>query len=136
MGTELTGHCKCGYEDKVYIGSGRALHGKVFDFPYHCKSCRTLISIDKLSDDISCKICGSADVVSYESETKTLGVYSFFNRFSSELLRFFGYHKQDVVFHESFCYRLNKSFVIMHGDQYCPRCGESNLKFYVSALYD
>ena len=136
MGTELTAQCSCGAENNVYIGSSRAMHGKIFDFPHYCASCRSVITIDKLSGDIRCGVCGSTDVHSYEMPTKTLGVFSFFNRYSPELLRFFGYHKHEEVFHESFCYVLKKSFPIKHGTHYCPKCGENKMKFFVSLLYD
>lgn len=136
MGKQLTGLCDCGYAAQVYIASGRSQHGKIFNYPYHCNSCDSLISIDVLSKSQLCNQCGSTDVKSYESLTKTLSNNSFLNKLSTDFLLKIGYHKSDVVHEESFCYPLEKKFVLLCGNHYCPKCKNQSMRFITSMLYD
>ena len=136
MGTQLTGQCKCGYDANVYIASGRAEHGKVFNYPHHCDSCNSLTSVDLLGNNYTCYECGSDQIHSYAAPTKTLSYDSIFNRLSTELLKSAGYHRADVVHEESHCYSLRKSFVFLRGNHYCPRCKENSMRFFTSMLYD
>jgi ribosomal protein L37AE/L43A len=136
MGTELTGACKCGYGDKVYIGSGRASHGKLFKYPHSCNTCNSLTSVDMLAVAPSCSHCNSKDIRSYAANTKTLSYKSLLNRFPTELLAKTGYHRTDVVHDESFCYPIKKTYVFLRGNHHCPRCNENTMTFFTSMLYD
>ena len=136
MGTELTGRCKCGYTDKVYIGSGRASHGKVFKYPHYCNSCNSVTSVEMLADEKKCSNCSGTNIQSYEADTKTLSYKSLLNRLPTELLAKTGYHRTDIVHEESFCYPLKKTFVLTRGMHYCPRCKEFGMTFFTSMLYD
>lgn len=136
MGKELTGTCSCGYGKKVYIASGRAEHGKVFNYPHFCESCDSLISVDVLSESQICTECGSDDVHSYAAPTKTLSYKSLLNRLPTEVLRAAGYHRSEVVQEETFCYPLKKRFVFLRGDHFCPKCKNQSMRFFTSMLYD
>lgn len=136
MGTELTGKCKCGYTEKVYIGSGRASHGKLFQYPHYCNSCHSLTSADMLADEQICNHCNSKDIHSYAATTKTLSYKSLLNRLPTEVLTRTGYHRTDVVHEESFCYPIKKTFVFLRGAHYCPSCTEESMTFFTSMLYD
>lgn len=136
MGTELTGQCSCGYKGKVYIGSGRAEHGKLFKFPHYCGSCNSLTSVDMLGEEIKCAECGSPEIYSYAAPTKTLAYNSLLNRLPLEMLKKAGYHKSEAVHDESFCYPIKKSFPFLRGNHFCPRCKEQSMTFFTSMLYD
>jgi hypothetical protein len=97
LGTELTGKCECGYGSKVYIASGRALHGKVFNYPHYCDACSSLTSVDVLSPSLVCKECGSTEIHSYEAFTKTLSHKSLLNKLPAEVLKSVGHHRSDAV---------------------------------------
>ena len=135
MGTQLTATCTCGVNEKVYIGSGRASHGEVFQFPYFCDDCCSIESIDVLENTLNCNKCVSSSIHSYASNTKTLSFNSF-NFLNTKILKFIGFHKRDDVVEESYCYVLKKYFVITKDKHYCPKCNEKNLTFHISALFD
>ena len=136
MGTELTGKCDCGYSSKVYIASGRALHGKVFNYPYYCDDCSSLTSVDLLSQPLICKECGSTEIHSYAALTKTLSYNSLLTRLPTKVLKTAGYHTSDVVQEETFCFSLKKTFVLLRGDHHCPQCKSNSMQFVTSMLYD
>lgn len=136
MGKKITGECDCGYVGEAHIASGRAQHGKVFNYPHHCNSCDSLISIDVLCKYQICNQCGSTDVKSYKSLTKTLSHNSFLSKLSTDFLLKIGYHRSDVVHEETFCYPLKKKFVLLCGDHYCPKCKSHSMRFTTSMLYD
>jgi len=136
LGKELTGKCDCGYSSKVYIASGRALHGKVFNFPHYCDSCNSLTSVDVLSQPLICKECGSTEIHSYAALTKTLSYNSLLTRLPTKVLKTAGYHTSDVVLEETFCHPLKKTFVFLRGDHHCPKCKQNSMRFFTSMLYD
>ena len=136
MGAVLTGRCECGYGGEVYIASGRALHGKVFNYPYYCDSCSSLTSVDVLSQPLICKECGSIEIHSYEALTKTLPYKSLLNRLPAAVLETAGYHRSDAVHEETFCYPLKKTFVLLREDHHCPKCKENSMRFVTSIRYD
>ena len=132
MGLGLLGHCKCGYEKDVYIGSGFAQHGKSFEYPHYCESCNSLTSVDVLKKNPKCAECGSEDIKSYEAITKELpddvsGLPYFMMK---------DYHKPEDVQEEDFCYPLDKTFVLLKGNHYCPRCKENSLIFKTTVYCD
>ena len=136
MGKQLTGECDCGYVGEVYIASGRAQHGKKFAYPHYCTSCDSLISVDLLSESQTCKVCGSGDVHSYEALTKTLSDDSFLKKLPTNFLLKIGYHRLDAVQEETFCYPLKKTFVLLRGNHFCPKCKNQSMRFFTSMLFD
>lgn len=136
MGTELTGKCSCGYQGKVYIASGRANHGKVFKYPHYCDDCSSLTSIDILSGRVACSECDSENVHSYEATSRTLSYKSLLNKMPADLLRKAGFHRSEEVHEETYCFPINKKFVFLRGDKFCPRCKCNSMSFFTSMLYD
>lgn len=64
MGSAYAAACKCEYEaPECPISSTRAQHGRQWWYPYACDTCRTVVSIDLLSDNHSCPQCGNEDVL-------------------------------------------------------------------------
>ena len=130
MGRELLGYCKCGYEKEVCIGGG--FSGKSFEFPHYCESCNSLTSVDVLKKKPKCTECGSKDIKSYEAITKELpddvsGLPYFMMK---------DYHKREDVQVENFCHQLDKTFVLLKGNHYCPRCKENSLIFKTTVYCD
>ena len=129
MGRELLGYCKCGYGKEVCIGGG--FSGKSFEFPHYCESCNSLTSVDVFKKKPKCTECGSKDIKSYEAITKELPKDV---RLPSFLTN--GYHKREDVQVENFCYSLDKTFVLLKGKHYCPRCKENSLMFPITCFFD
>ena len=130
MGRELLGYCKCGYEKEVCIGGG--FSGKSFEFPHYCESCNSLTSVNVLKKKPKCTECGSKDIKSYEAITKELpddvsGLPYFMMK---------DYHKREDVQVENFCHQLDKTFVLLKGNHYCPRCKENSLMFHITWFFD
>ena len=136
MGKQLTGLCDCSYGGEVYIASGRTQHGKVFYYPHYCNSCDSLISVDLLSKSKTCKFCASDDVHSFEATSKTISSKSLLNKLPPNFLLKIGYHSSELVHEEIFCYPLNKKFVLLRGNHYCPKCKHQSMHFFTSMLYD
>ena len=129
MGRELLGYCKCGYEKEVCIGGG--FSGKSFEFPHYCESCNSLTSVDVLKKRPKCTECGSKDIKSYEAITKELPKDVRLPSFLTE-----GYHKREDVQMEDSCHQLDKTFVLLKGNHYCPRCKENSLMFQITYFFD
>ncbi len=136
LGIELSGDCECGYKGQVYIASGRAQHGKVFQYPHYCDACSSLTTIDMLNETKACSECGSANIHSYEALTRTLPYSSIIAYLPISLLRFLGFHRANVMREEAYCYRLNKTFIFLQGDRFCPKCKENSMQFLTTVLYD
>ena len=135
MGTGLKSKCTCGYEAEASIGSSRAGHGKVFRFPHLCTDCQTVGSIDVLSECHACNNCGSINVISYETKTKRVP-NRLLERLGREFLRKRGYHLQQEELDPSYCYVLEKMFVMLRWHNHCPKCQTNNLTFYPYIYFD
>jgi Zn finger protein HypA/HybF involved in hydrogenase expression len=135
MGTGLKATCSCGYEDESIIGSTRAKHGKVFDFPHFCSDCNSVTRVDVLSDTPCCNKCGSSNVTSYEAKTKHVP-NRLFEKLGIEFLHKRGYHTRQEELDPSYCYVLEKTFVMLRWWNYCPRCKTHNMTFYPYIYFD
>ena len=136
MGLELLGKCQCGYERNVHISSTRALRGKVFRYPHHCSSCKSLTSVDVLESNYQCDLCFSSAVFNYSATSKKLPSNSTLQRLPSFLLALFNYHKQEQMAEENYCTASNKTFTLLKGGHYCPACSFNNLQFSPISTYD
>jgi len=67
MGQAFDAKCKCGYETAVATGTGRASRNSCW-FPVFCKDCQTLAASNVKTSIPTCPICGSSNVVPYDSE--------------------------------------------------------------------
>jgi len=136
MGTELSAICECGFRGLTHIGSSRAQHGKTFKYPHYCDACNSLTSVDLLCKPPSCSKCSSSNVHTYASHTSSLSYDSIFNKLPTKYLRFLGFNRRDEAYDESFCYPLKKTFVLLRGKNYCPKCRNASLIFSVERMYD
>jgi Zn finger protein HypA/HybF involved in hydrogenase expression len=135
MGTGLKATCTCGYEAEASIGSSRAGHGKIFRFPHFCNDCQTAGSVDTLSERPACNNCGSTNVTSYETNTK-LVPNRLLERLGRDFLRKRGYHLQQEELDPSYCYVLEKTFIMLRWHNHCPKCQTNNLTFYPYIYFD
>lgn len=135
MGTGVKATCTCSYNAEATIGSSRAGHGKIFRFPHFCNDCQTVVSVDVLSELPACNACGSINVTSYETNTKRVP-NRLLERLGREFLRKRGYHLQHEELDPSYCYVLEKTFVMLRWHNHCPKCQINNLSFYPYIYFD
>jgi len=92
------------------------------------------MTVDTMQPEIRCKECGSDDVYSYEASTKTV-TSAFMNARSPSLLKLLGFHRRSEVYNDSFRDR-EKSFILLKGKHYCPRCKDIELTFKPGYMFD
>jgi len=137
MGASYSAICTCGYEGDATVASGWREAGKVFKFPYACDQCKAVVNIDVLSGDLSCPVCRSTSLKSYNTPIekptwdltpkKWPGVYEHFSVPTTE---------------DGVC-RLTEDglcqvtdYGLYQGLNYCPSCKEIGLTFSPSVLFD
>ena len=135
MGTGLKATCACGYESEASIGSSRAGHGKIFNFPHFCVDCQTVGSVDVLSASPACNHCGSSNVTSYETNT-TRVPNRLLERLGKEFLRKCGYHLQQEELDLTYCFILERTLVMLRWDNSCPKCNSKTLAFSPFIYFD
>ena len=135
MGTEVIGKCGCGYEARASIGSSRAQHGKVFYFPHFCEGCNQIVSVDTLSESPTCRHCGGTSLVSYEAKS-TKVANPLLERLDANTLHSRGHHLSSEELSPSFCFKQNKTYVLLRKRNHCPKCSGNELSFVMGMLYD
>lgn len=135
MGIGVNAQCECGYEGSASIASSRAGHGQYFSFPHWCRSCNEVVTLDVLAESPACRKCGGADVHSYEARTTRLP-FRYPEFVSQRAASKFGWHGYEEELNRSWCYSLQKHFVLLRQGNYCPMCKENSLKFYVEMYFD
>ncbi len=91
--------------------------------------------VDVLSNIACCNKCASSNVTSYEAKTK-LVPNRLLERLGREFLRKRGYHLQQEELDPSYCYVLEKTFVMLRWYNHCPKCQTNNLTFYPYIYFD
>ena len=135
MGIQFKATCGCGYTGITSVGSSRAMHGKVSDFPHRCNQCREAVSVDLLADPICCPKCGGNDIVSYAAKTKCASPWML-RLISNHWLAKLGYHTPTEEQHGDYCYPLDRHSAILWGKHPCPKCNAQGLQFSVHMMFD
>ena len=131
MGKLLSAECSCGYITSVAVGSGRELHGKVFEFPHLCAGCDETVSADLLQPKVSCPICNSPGLKIYGTqEHDGAKKKSWFQKLFS------GSDEPVPTVVSEYCYNLETTFEIEDRGHICPKCKEQTLKFSVEMMFD
>ena len=133
MGQILNAICDCGYEGKAVLGAGRADFNRVCNFPYHCKSCKEVVSVDLFKKRISCPICNSQDVHTYESQTVRLDK-EIYEQLSDIELEKLGLHRVSNE-QESWAVK-DKNHTLLRGPHHCPKCEKKTLIFFTELMFD
>lgn len=64
MGSRTDAHCyNCGYDVELPIGGGMLTYNEHTDWPVQCMDCRTISSTNIRLTPLSCKSCGSNNVI-------------------------------------------------------------------------
>jgi Zn finger protein HypA/HybF involved in hydrogenase expression len=131
MGKLLKAECSCGYKTSVAVGSGRELHGSVFEFPHLCGKCSETVTADLLQPRVSCPVCNSIDLKIYGTqEHDGAKKKSWFQKL------FAGSDEPVPTVVSEYCYNLETTFEIEDRGYFCPKCKEKSLKFSVDAMFD
>lgn len=131
MGKLLSAECSCGYSTSVAVGSGRELHGILFEFPHLCAACGEVVAADLLRTKVSCPICNSPDLKIYGThEPDGATKKSWFQKLFSGI----GEPVPTVV--SEYCYNLETTFEIEDSGHTCPKCKEQTLRFSIEAVFD
>ncbi len=131
MGKILAAECSCGYSASVAVGSGRELHGIVFEFPHLCAGCSETVAADLLKSKVCCPICNSPSLKIYGTqEHDGAKKKSWFQKL------FRGSDEPVPTVVSEYCYNLETTFEIEDRCHPCPKCKEQTLKFSVEAMFD
>jgi len=134
MGKLLAGECSCGYQASVVVGSGRELHGTVFEFPHCCSDCNEAVSADLLKPRLSCPLCNGTSLTLYGTRnTKTIHKKSWFQTFTGKAKPVEPYVPTVA---SDYCYNLDATFAIADIGHACPKCRRQTLRFSLEALFD
>jgi len=136
MGQQFIAKCGCGLETEVSVGSSRSEHGKKFYYPHHCSTCNNVTTVNILAKSYVCPECESEEIHSYSAATQTLPYDSKLNSCSESHLLRLGFHKSSLVADETYCYVLEKTFILFSLKNFCPACEKNSLVFTLSAMYD
>lgn len=132
MGKLLKAECSCGYETSVAIGSGRELHGKVFEFPHLCATCNETVTADLLQPPVTCPLCNGEGLKIYGTQQRDSA------KKKSWFQKLLGGNEdepaQTVV--SVYCYNLETTFEINDCGHFCPKCKAQTLQFSTEALFD
>lgn len=131
MGKLLSAECSCGYSTSVAVGSGREMHGRVFEFPHLCAGCRETVAVDVLQPQGSCPVCNSINLRIYGAqEHDGAKKKSWFQRLLA------GNSEPIPTVVSAYCYNLETTFEIEDRGHVCPKCKNQTLKFSVEAMFD
>ena len=142
MGLSVEAQCPCGYHAYADVGAGMATFEQECRFPFHCPSCRALVTADTMAPSITCPQCGSAAIVSY-ADPSLAG-----DRGSRELASSEGAAQDDddelspaadgrrTVASCNPGGDSSKPLTLTDGGYLCPSCVGSDLHFEMSCCWD
>ena len=141
MGAILKATCRCGYSAEAYTASGRRDHGKVFEFPHLCADCAEVVSADLLAERVQCPKCGGSAITRYGVAIKEIP-FGWWPRLLAHITG--AQRRRDLqmarlkatLVDNSYCYRHNTTYGINGDPSMCPKCGQQDLLFYLTGLFD
>ncbi len=117
MGTAVVGRCKCGYETKeMFLGGGRMNFQSHCGFPYYCQDCQILFEAN-IYEDVICSECKNSNVISYDDARAC----QFMER---------------SVFDWNTDHKLGRNLKLSASNNLCPKCGNFDLSFAMTMMYD
>ena len=109
MGYTYTAKCECGYEVTIYFGSGFRQSWPNFDsYPYHCKTCKSLVIENPSASRPRCSECGSSALLPYDNPDVPHACDPASNPSSAE---------------------VGTTRELTDGLYFCPKCCQISLKF-------
>jgi Zn finger protein HypA/HybF involved in hydrogenase expression len=126
MGKLLAAECPCGYQSSVVVGSGRELHGEIFEFPHYCSECNEAVSVDLLKPRLVCPLCNAISLTLYGTrKNKTIHKKSWFQTFGGKAEPVEPYMP---IVASDYCLNLDTTFEIAGTDHTCPKCKNQTLR--------
>ncbi len=69
MGSTVSAKCDCGYhKSNLRIGGGMMNFQSFCSFPFYCKGCQSLVTVNLLSRTPKCPECKSTEVLAYDNQ--------------------------------------------------------------------
>ena len=141
MASLLSCKCICGYKAQAWVAASRAGHGKHFRWPFLCRGCRQVVSVDVYADPEHCPECQSSQITRYGLLIPEPPPGKFARILDAMNAARRRYKKQMADLYNS---RVDMSYAFRHGATYglprqayeCPRCAETTLNFALDALFD
>lgn len=65
MGLMIDAACSCGYHASTLLGGGMDNFERECPIPFHCPSCRAVVTADLLAKTPACPECGHSGIVPY-----------------------------------------------------------------------
>jgi len=69
MGLMIEAACSCGYHASTLLGGGMDNFDRECPTPFHCPSCRAVVTADLLAKAHTCPDCGHRGIVPYTDPT-------------------------------------------------------------------
>jgi|LauGreDrversion4_2_1035121.scaffolds.fasta_scaffold612088_1 Zn finger protein HypA/HybF involved in hydrogenase expression len=119
MGSMIDAACSCGYTSMPLLGGGMDNFLRECPIPFHCPSCRAVVTADLLAKAPACPDCGQSGIVPYTDpslagDPGTLEVADC------------KYFSQDGGGRVS----------LSNGTYLCPSCERTTLQFSFAGCYD
>lgn len=141
MASLLSCKCKCGYQAEAWVAASRAAHGKHFRWPFLCRGCRQVVSVDVYADSGHCPECQSPEITRYGlsiPDPPTGKAVRILDAMTAVRRR---YKKQIANLYDSrvemaYAARTNTTYGLPRQGYDCPRCGGNVLTFRLEALVD
>jgi hypothetical protein len=135
MGTQLLATCPCGVSNEVSIGGTRASRG-VFDFPHACYGCRKVVSVNILSEPLTCPSCLGSTLSSYQASGAGVWMYRFMSLFPDSFQRKFWRGAGESTPSSYYCPKNQTTYYLFPSRQRCVNCSENTLNFSLLSLFD
>ena len=114
MGQIVKASCDCGFEGSATVGGTMASFKERSGFPYQCKDCKDLVTVNIACEDRTCPECGGENILSYHRPPREDAT-------------------EDEVFDEEFTQANDLArgvwLRLCWSENPCPACGKNALKF-------
>ena len=135
MGTQLSATCPCGVSHEASIGGTRASRG-IFDFPHACSGCRKVVSVNILSEPLTCPSCRSSAMRSYQASSARVWMYKFMSSLPYSFQRKFWRGVSESPPFSNYCSKNQRTYSLFPLRQRCVNCSKNTLDFSLLSLFD
>jgi hypothetical protein len=135
MGKGIRAECRCGCKGTASVGSSRAMHGKIFEFPHWCSGCKDIVSVDLLQRSRQCPKCENPHVTSFAA-TSVRAQNWLAALMTGKWLNRLGFHALEQELASGYCFRLQKTFTLLRREHLCHLCQQMSMTFFIMYSFD
>lgn len=141
MASLLSCRCACGYDGEAWVAASRSGHGKHFRWPFSCRGCEQVVSVDVYADPAHCPECQSPKITRYGLFIPDPPTGKIARILDAVTATRRGYKKQLASLYNSrvemaYAGRDNVTYGLPRQKYECPGCGDFTLTFELEALVD